>query len=63
MKQEILSQFPWPWLPATAMLIFFAFFVGQIISVSLKSRRHVYSAAQQLPLEDGKQQESHHESI
>lgn len=53
MKQEILSKFPWPWLPTAALLIFFIFFVGLIIRVSLKSRKPVFEAAETLPLHDG----------
>ena len=57
MKQEILTQFPWPWLPALALLIFFGFFIGLLIRVSMKSRRHIFTAAESLPLHDGEKYE------
>lgn len=53
MKQEILTQFPWPWMPAIALLIFFAFFAGLLVRVSLKSQRPVFERAERLPLEEG----------
>lgn len=53
MKQYILTQFPWPWLPAAALVIFFTFFVGLLIVTSLKSRRLVYESVAKLPLEEG----------
>lgn len=53
MKQYILTQFPWPWLPAIALVIFFTFFVGVVIFTGLKSRRHLYESAALLPLEEG----------
>jgi len=53
MKQYILTQFPWPWLPAIALVIFVTFFVGVVILTGLRSRRHLYEAAALLPLEEG----------
>ncbi len=53
MKQEILIQFPWPWLPTLALMIFFVFFVALIIRVGMKSRQHIFTAAESLPLQDG----------
>lgn len=53
MKQEILTLFPWPWLPTTALLIFFIFFVGLIVSVCLKSQQPIFAKAECLPLQDG----------
>jgi cbb3-type cytochrome oxidase subunit 3 len=52
MKQLILTQFPWTSLPIIALVIFFTFFVGLIISVSLKSRQPVLQRASRIPLED-----------
>lgn len=52
MKQMILTQFPWPWLPAIALIIFFTFFVSLLILVSLKSRQPILRAASELPLDD-----------
>lgn len=57
MKQEILVRFPWPWLTAVALIIFFVFFLGLLIRVSLKSRRSVFAAAELLPLHDGDKHE------
>lgn len=53
MKQEILTLFPWMWLSKLALLIFFFFFVGLIIRVSLKSRKNLYHQLEQMPLNDG----------
>lgn len=57
MKQEILTQFPWPWLPTLALLIFFVFFVGLMIRVNLKSRNKIFIEAAALPLSDGEKYE------
>lgn len=57
MKQELLSYFPWPWLPSLALLIFFTVFVGLIIRVSLKSQRVMFTEAERLPLQDGEKYE------
>ena len=53
MKQLILTQFPWPWLPTLALVIFFTFFVGVIFISRLKSRQAIFNAASFLPLQDG----------
>ena len=53
MKQEILTRFPWPWMPVLALMIFFLFFAGLLIRVSLRSQRSVFEKAEQLPLEEG----------
>jgi hypothetical protein len=53
MKQEILTRFPWPWLPSMALLIFFVFFLGLIVRLTMKSHAPVLQRAQTLPLEDG----------
>lgn len=57
MKQLILTQFPWPWLPSMALLIFFIFFVGLITIVTLRSRAGVYVQPSHLPLEEGTKDE------
>ena len=57
MKQEILIRFPWPWLTVIALLIFFSFFVVLVFRVSMKSRRHIFAAAETLPLQDGERYE------
>jgi cytochrome c oxidase cbb3-type subunit IV len=53
MKQEVLTLFPWPWLPTIGLLIFFIFFVGLIVRVSMKSRQSIFVKAEVLPLDDG----------
>ena len=53
MKQDILTRFPWPWLPTLALVIFFLFFIGLIIQVSRKNNRKLFSMAEVLPLHDG----------
>lgn len=53
MKQIALAQFPWPWLTAIALLIFFTFFVGVCIRVNHRSQRHKNQEASLIPLEDG----------
>lgn len=57
MKQQILTQFPWPWLPTIALVIFFTFFVLLIVNVCLKSNRKIFTAAEGLPLNDGDKHE------
>lgn len=52
MKQEILTRFPWPWLPSLALLIFFIFFVGLVARLMLKSRKPILVRASRLPLEE-----------
>ncbi len=53
MKQEILTRFPWPWLPSIALLIFFVFFLGLLVRLSMKSQVSALNRAERLPLEDG----------
>lgn len=57
MKQQILTLFPWTWLPSLALLIFFAFFIGLLIRVNLKSQQSIFSTAATLPLDDGEKYE------
>lgn len=57
MKQEILTQFPWPWLPSLGLLIFFVFFLALLIVVCLDSQKPVFQAAENLPLQDGERHE------
>lgn len=52
MKSQILTQFPWPWLTAAALLIFFTFFMGVIVQVYRRSARTKMQLAATLPLED-----------
>lgn len=53
MKQLILTQFPWPWLSVLGLVLFFGFFVGLLIRLSLKSNQKIFHVAEQLPLEEG----------
>ena len=53
MKQEVLTRFPWPWLPSLALLIFFIFFLGLIVRLTMKSQVPTLNRAERLPLEDG----------
>lgn len=53
MKQELLARFPWPWLPALALLIFFSFFMGLLIRLSLKSQQSPLTLAERLPFDEG----------
>lgn len=53
MKQQILTQFPWPWLPAIALMIFFALFIGLLAITGLKTRQAVFATASRLPMDDG----------
>jgi lipopolysaccharide/colanic/teichoic acid biosynthesis glycosyltransferase len=57
MKQEILTQFPWPVLPMIALVIFFTFFILLMIRVSLKSQQPVFDVAATLPLHEGEKYE------
>ncbi len=56
MKQLILTQFPWTWLPTLSLIIFFVFFSGMILFTGLKTRKQIFLSASQLPLEDGDKQ-------
>lgn len=53
MKQTILTQFPWTWLPITALVIFFVFFVGLFVVTHFRSKTPIYSRAAELALEEG----------
>lgn len=53
MKQQALVHFPWPWLSALALLIFFCFFVALIWRITRQSVQPMYSSAANLPLEEG----------
>lgn len=53
MKQEILTRFPWPWLPTLALIIFFSFFVILCIRVYSSSAKPAFSRAERIPLNDG----------
>jgi hypothetical protein len=53
MKQVILTQFPWPWLPTFALLLFFAFFSALIVRVCLKSTKELYAEVEKIALEEG----------
>lgn len=57
MKQEILTRFPWPWLPTLGLLIFFIFFIALIFRVYTSSRREFFLVAESLPLDDGEKHE------
>lgn len=57
MKQEILTRFPWPWLPSMALLIFFVFFIGLIVQLMIKSRQPLLARASRLPLEEAEKYE------
>lgn len=57
MKQEVLSQFPFPWLPTIALLIFFVFFVALLILLSTPSQKSLAAQAGILPLNDGEHDE------
>lgn len=52
MKQIALAYFPWPWLTATALLIFFTFFVVICIRVNHRSQKEKIDNASLIPLQD-----------
>ncbi len=52
MKQIILTQFPWPWLPSLGLLIFFVIFLLLIRRVCQHERQPIYQSAANLPLYD-----------
>ena len=47
-----LAQFPWPWLTALALIIFFTFFVGLLILVNHRSQIKKIDEASMIPLKD-----------
>jgi cbb3-type cytochrome oxidase subunit 3 len=51
MKQEALTQFPWPELALVPLIIFFIFFVGVIVWVNLKANKEKFGQVSLLPLE------------
>ena len=53
MKQDLLTHFPWPWLPSLALLIFFVFFLGLLFRVFSKREKPILAAAERLPFDDG----------
>ncbi len=57
MKQEILTRFPWPWLPSLALLIFFIFFIGLIAQLMMTSRQPLLARQSKLPLEEAEKHE------
>lgn len=57
MKQIALAYFPWPWLTALGLLIFFSFFVALVWYVNRRSTQPLYNAASHLPLEEGERYE------
>jgi hypothetical protein len=56
-KQLILTQFPWPWLPAAALLIFFAFFVIMVARISRKSQTPLINEVARMPFDEGEKHE------
>lgn len=56
MKQVALTQFPWPELSIVPLMIFFIFFVGVIVWVSLDKNKRKFEQVSLLPLE-GEQHE------
>lgn len=61
MKQFILTQFPLTWMPVLALVIFFAFFVGLLIQVSLKARQPIFREASNVPLDEAPKYEAQNE--
>lgn len=53
MMQQVLTQFPWPWLPSLALVIFFVFFVLLIFRVRAESQKEILNSGASLPLHDG----------
>lgn len=52
MKQLILTQFPWPWLTAMALIIFFSFFVSMCFYINHRSQKKKIHEASLIPLND-----------
>ncbi len=52
MKQIALAHFPYPWLTAVALLIFFSFFVVLCIRVNHRSQKEKIDQASLIPLHD-----------
>lgn len=56
MKQLILTQFPWKWLPVVGLLIFFIAFLLLLIRILLESKDETVKTYSSLPLNDGEPQ-------
>ncbi|MES3036952.1 MAG: hypothetical protein V4736_03515 [Bdellovibrionota bacterium] len=53
MKQEVLTQFPWPVLPTAALLLFFIFFLSLLFILSTQGYKELAKANSRIPLDDG----------
>lgn len=54
MKSTVLAAFDLPWLPALAMLLFLAVFLGALAWVSRRGSAEFYERLQNLPLDEEK---------
>ena len=52
MKSEVLSQFNIPWLPLTALMLFFAVFIVMLLMVFNKKSKGHQTEASMVPLND-----------
>ena len=51
--KDVVTKFPWPWLPTTALIIFFTLFILLLFRLSQKHRQPILNATAHLPLEEG----------
>ncbi len=52
MKQAILSQFPWPWLPSLGLIIFLALFIFLVLREYRREAQTTNETLARLPLEE-----------
>ena len=57
MKQVVLSQFNYPWLPTIGMIIFIIIFIGVLYFALHKDNAGHFSKASSMPLNDGEKHE------
>lgn len=55
MKQEVLNQFNYPWLPTLGLIIFVIIFSGVLYFALHKSNKTFFAKASSMPLNDGDQ--------
>lgn len=53
MHKQILSQFDMPWLPITALIIFFVCFIIFMYWTYKKENKSFYEYTSQIPFQDG----------
>lgn len=53
MVREVLSNFPYGYMPTAVMLVFLLFFCSMVWWVFRKKSKQIYQKIERLPLEEG----------